>query len=156
MNSRNFFAELKRRNVYKVAIAYLVGGWALSQGLAQVLPVFEVPNWVVRLVILLIVIGFPVAVVLAWVFEMTPEGIKRTEQVTPADERAPKKYTWVYVVVVGAMLSIALFFIGRYTARTSLTPRSSNVAAVEAKSIDFTLTAHYPPLNANKAGIRHS
>src|SRR5467141_2106162 len=82
----NFFAELKRRNVYKVAVAYIVAGWALSQGIAQVFPVFDVPNWIIRLIVLLIIIGFPVAVVLAWAFEITPEGIKRTEDVDPAFE----------------------------------------------------------------------
>ena len=79
MNSENFFVELKRRNVYKVAVAYIVGGWALSQGIAQVLPVFDVPNWIVRLLVLLIIVGLPVALVLAWMLEITPEGIKRTE-----------------------------------------------------------------------------
>ena len=54
----NFFAELKRRNVYKIAVAYIVGGWALSQGIAQVFPVFDVPNWAIRLIVLLIIIGF--------------------------------------------------------------------------------------------------
>ena len=78
MNPRNFFAELKRRNVYKVAIAYVVGGWALSQGIAQVFPVFDVPNWIIRLIVLVIILGLPVALVLAWSFELTPEGIKRT------------------------------------------------------------------------------
>jgi serine/threonine-protein kinase len=112
----NFFTELKRRNVYKVAVAYIVGGWALSQGIAQVFPVFDVPNWAIRLIVLLIIIGFPVAVALAWAFEITPEGIRRTEDVDLADERAPKKHVWIYVVVIGAALSIALFFLGRYTA----------------------------------------
>ena len=74
----NFFAELKRRNVYKVAVAYIVAGWALSQGIAQVLPVFDIPNLVIRLIVLLIIVGLPVALILAWMFEMTPEGIKRT------------------------------------------------------------------------------
>ncbi len=72
--SINFFAELKRRNVYKVAIAYVVGGWALSQGIAQVFPVFDIPNWVVRLIVLLIIIGLPIALALAWMFELTPQG----------------------------------------------------------------------------------
>jgi serine/threonine-protein kinase len=112
----NFFTELKRRNVYKVAVAYIVGGWALSQGIAQVFPVFDVPNWAIRLIVLLIIIGFPVAIALAWAFEITPEGIRRTEDVDLADERAPKKHVWIYVVVIGAALSIALFFLGRYTA----------------------------------------
>ena len=79
MNAKNFFAELKRRNVYKVAIAYAVAGWALAQGIAQVFPLFDVPNWALRLIVLAIVIGFPIALVIAWAFEATPEGIKRTE-----------------------------------------------------------------------------
>src|ERR1051326_3915099 len=83
MNFRNFFAELKRRNVYKVAVAYIVAAWALAQGLAQVLPVFDVPNWAIRVVIVLLVLGFPIALSLAWVYEITPEGIKRTEDVDP-------------------------------------------------------------------------
>lgn len=70
MNQRNFFAELKRRNVFKVAIAYVVGGWALSQGIAQVFPVFDVPNWAIRFIVVLIIVGLPVALVLAW---LTPD-----------------------------------------------------------------------------------
>jgi TolB-like protein/Tfp pilus assembly protein PilF len=128
MRSGNFFAELKRRNVYKVAVAYVVGGWALSQGIAQVFPVFDVPNWAIRLIVLLIIIGFPVAVVLAWAFEITPEGIKRTEDVDLADERAPKKHVWIYVVVIGAALSIALFFLGRYTAGNSASAARTEAA----------------------------
>ncbi|HEU0276181.1 MAG TPA: hypothetical protein VFQ83_16770 [Candidatus Udaeobacter sp.] len=126
MSDRNFLAELKRRNVYKVAIAYIVGGWALSQGIAQVFPVFDVPNWVIRLIVLLIVMGLPVALSLAWMFEVTPEGIKRTEDVTPSDERAPKKHVWIYVVIVGGLLSISLFFLGRYTAGNKTAAASPN------------------------------
>src|SRR5713101_7997256 len=81
MNPKNFFGELKRRNVYKVAVAYILAGWALAQGIAQVFPVFDIPNSVVRLIVLLIVIGFPIAVILAWLFELTPEGIKRAGDV---------------------------------------------------------------------------
>ena len=82
MNLRNFFAELKRRNVYKVAVAYAVVGWLLVQVATQVFPFFEIPNWAVRLIVLLIVVGFPVALVIAWAFELTPEGLKRTEAST--------------------------------------------------------------------------
>jgi len=78
VNPKKFFAELKRRRVYSVAVAYLVGGWALAQGIAQVLPVFDIPNWVVRLTVLLIVLGFPVALVLSWFFDLTRYGIVRT------------------------------------------------------------------------------
>ena len=122
----NFFSELKRRNVYKVAIAYIVAGWALSQGIAQVFPVFDVPNWAIRLIVILIIVGFPVAVVLAWAFEITPEGIKRTEEV---DVTQPHSLggAWIYVAVLGAVVSVALFFVGRYTAR-----ESAGVAHIES------------------------
>jgi len=79
VNPRKFFAELKRRGVYKVAIAYAVVAWLLMQVASQIFPFFEIPNWAVRLVVLLLVIGFPVALILAWAFELTPEGIKRAE-----------------------------------------------------------------------------
>jgi len=78
VNPKKFFAELKRRRVYSVAVAYLIGGWALAQGIAQVLPVFDTPIWVVRLIVLLIVLGFPVALVLSWFFDLTRYGIVRT------------------------------------------------------------------------------
>ncbi|PYL05398.1 MAG: hypothetical protein DME31_00405 [Verrucomicrobia bacterium] len=78
MNLKKFFAELKRRKVYSVAIAYVVGGWALAQGVAQVLPVFDIANWVVRLIVVLIVLGFPVALTLSWFFDLTRYGIVRT------------------------------------------------------------------------------
>jgi hypothetical protein len=73
-----FFEELKRRKVYRVAIAYIVASWALAQGLAQVLPVFDISNSVIRVVIVLLLIGFPVALALSWVFDVTPQGIKAT------------------------------------------------------------------------------
>jgi serine/threonine-protein kinase len=132
MKIDNFFAELKRRNVYKVAVAYVVSGWALAQGIAQVFPVFDIPNWVVRVIVLLIVIGFPIALILAWAFELTPEGIKRTEDVDPAIDSRAKSHAWIYVVIVAALLSISLFFLGRFTARNS-TGASSN--EFPAKSI---------------------
>jgi serine/threonine-protein kinase len=132
MNEKpSFFSELKRRNVYKVAVAYVVGGWALSQGIAQVLPVFDVPNWGIRLVVLLIIIGFPIALIVAWAFEVTPEGIKRTEAADAAGQRS-RGVAWIYVVLIGAALSVGLFFVGRYTA--SRTPPTTT-GSLTAKSI---------------------
>src|SRR5436305_2030542 len=128
--SINFFAELKRRNVYKVAVAYVVAGWALSQGIAQVFPIFNVPNWVIRLIVVLISVGLPVALVLAWAFEITPEGIKRSEDVTVTKPHSVGG-AWIYIAVLGAFLSIGLFFLGRYTA----TPRQNAAPDVSAKSI---------------------
>jgi TolB-like protein/Tfp pilus assembly protein PilF len=130
----SFFAELKRRNVYKVAVAYAIVGWLLVQVATQVFPFLEIPNWVVRLVIALVVIGFPIALVLAWAFEVTPQGIERTE----VADRAPstpgkKKHAWIYVVVIGAAISIALFFLGRYTAGNKTAATAPN--ELSAKSI---------------------
>jgi adenylate cyclase len=78
VNPRNFFGKLKRRNVYKVAIAYAIVAWLLMQVASQIFPFFEIPNWGVRLIVLFIVSGFPIALILAWAFELTPEGIKCT------------------------------------------------------------------------------
>src|ERR1700680_4347207 len=112
MKIDNFFGELKRRNVYKVAVAYAIVGWLLVQIATQVFPFLEIPNWVVRLVIVLVAIGFPIALVIAWAFELTPEGIKRTEDVDlAASSRQPRKHAWIFVVIVGAAFSIGLFFI---------------------------------------------
>ena len=134
MNSGNFFAELKRRNVYKVAVAYAVVGWLLVQIATQVFPFLEIPNWVVRLVIALVAIGFPIALVIAWAFEATPEGIKRTEvaDAMPAVTRQ-KKHAWIYIVVVGAAISVALFFLGRFTAGNKTVATAPN--ELSAKSI---------------------
>jgi TolB-like protein/Tfp pilus assembly protein PilF len=81
MDWRRFLGELQRRNVYRVAVTYAVVSWLLIQIATQVFPFFEIPTWAVRVVVLLLVLGFPVALILAWAFELTPEGIKRTEEV---------------------------------------------------------------------------
>ena len=129
----SFFAELKRRNVYKVAVAYAVVGWVIAQIATQIFPFLEIPNWVVRLVIVLIAIGFPIALVIAWAFEATPEGIKRTEDVDPAAvARQPRRHTWIFVVIIGTALSVGLFFIGRYTAGNR---SGASSAELPAKSI---------------------
>src|SRR6202140_90225 len=107
MKSGNFFSELKRRNVYKVAVAYAIVGWLLIQVATQVFPFLEIPNWVIRLVIALVAIGFPIALVIAWAFELTPEGIKRTEDVDPAIDARAKSRAWIYVVIVARLLPFA-------------------------------------------------
>ena len=138
VNPKTFFGELKRRNVYKVAVAYVVAGWALSQGLAQVFPVFDVPNWIVRLIVFLIVIGFPIALIFAWAFEITPEGLKRAEEADAMPQSArPTKRTWIYIVVIGAVVSVALFFLGRYTAgnRTTLRDDNKSIAVLPFQSL---------------------
>jgi TolB-like protein/Tfp pilus assembly protein PilF len=135
MNSGNFFSELKRRNVYKVAVAYAVVGWLLVQVATQVFPFFDIPNWTVRLVVLAIVTGFPIALVVAWAFELTPEGLKRTEvaDAMPPASIGRKRYAWIYIVVIGAVISAALFFIGRFTVQNKTTTAAPN--DIPSKSI---------------------
>ncbi|HKS04632.1 MAG TPA: hypothetical protein VJR49_04685, partial [Chthoniobacterales bacterium] len=77
---KSFFAELKRRKVHRVAIAYAVAGWLLIQIATQVFPFFEIPNWAVRLVVIILVLGFPIALILSWIFDLTPQGIMRTDE----------------------------------------------------------------------------
>src|SRR6184192_2189705 len=133
MNSRNFFGELKRRNVYKVAIAYAVVAWLLIQIATQVFPFFEIPNWAVRLVVLLLIIGFPVALVLAWAFEITPEGIKRTEDVDhsqPTTHRTGRTLDFLIIAVL--LIIIAVFSYQRF----GLSQKTSvSVSAIPEKSI---------------------
>ena len=110
MNLSKFFAELKRRNVYKVAVAYVVASWALAQGISQLLPIFNIPIWVVRLVVLLLILGFPVALVLSWAFEITPQGIKRAEDVDSGESITKKTgRKLVAFTVLVAMIALALF-----------------------------------------------
>jgi TolB-like protein len=115
VNLPNFFAELKRRNVYKVAIAYAVVAWLLMQIASQIFPFFEIPNWAVRLVVLLLIIGFPIALIIAWAFELTPEGLKRTEVADRESAKPSRNKAWIYVAIIAAVLSVGLFFVGRFT-----------------------------------------
>src|SRR5438874_1907149 len=130
MKLGSFFAELKRRNVYKVAVAYAIVGWLLIQIATQVFPFFEIPNWGVRLIVILVVLGFPVALIIAWAFDLTPEGLKRTEEADREQVSSSRSRTWIYVVISAAALSGGLFFLGRYTASNE-----NKLGKVPAKSI---------------------
>jgi TolB-like protein len=134
MNLRDFFSELKRRNVYKVAVAYAVVGWLLMQIASQIFPFFDIPNWVVRLVVLILIVGFPVALIIAWAFEVTPEGIKRTEAADAAGLRS-RGGAWIYIVLMGAVVSVGLFFVGRYTAGHGTSQVRKVTTATPDKSI---------------------
>ncbi len=105
-----FFSELKRRNVYKVAVAYAVVSWLLIQIATQVFPFFEIPNWAVRLVVILLILGFPIALILSWAFEITPEGIKRESEVSPNESiTAHTGRKLVVLTVLLAVLAAGLF-----------------------------------------------
>jgi TolB-like protein/Tfp pilus assembly protein PilF len=135
MASRNFFAELKRRNVYKVAVAYAVVAWLIVQVATQVFPFFNVPNWAVRLVVLLLVLGFPVALILSWAFEITPEGIKRESEVEPGKSirrRTGRRIVGLTAVAAAIAAGLLLFQLVRTRSPTS---KSEPARVIPDKSI---------------------
>jgi TolB-like protein len=133
MNSGNFFVELKRRNVYKVAVAYAIVAWLLIQAASILFPTFEAPPWVMKVFVTAVILGFPVALVLAWAFEITPEGIKRADEVSPAESiprKTSRKLTTIIVVV--AVIAAGLLIV-QFTRKTSVTPNAN--ASADSKSI---------------------
>ncbi len=144
MNLKRFVTELKRRNVYRVAVAYVVVAWLLIQVATQTFPFFDIPNWAVRLVILLLIIGFPVALILAWAFELTPEGVKRTEGV-PREQSivrsTRRKLDFVIVTVLALAVALLLFDRfrpGRALEKSGISEKSIAVLPFENRSEDKT------------------
>ena len=140
MNPKNFFAELKRRNVYRVALAYAIVGWLLIQVATSTFPVLEIPNWAIKLVIALVLLGFPIALLLAWAFELTPAGIKRAEDVAPNESITPRTgrklvaFTVVLAVIAASLLAFQILRSNSATTAvvsTTATP----VAAVAAAAV---------------------
>src|SRR5882724_2467689 len=130
MNLRKFFAELKRRNVYKVAVAYAIVGWLVMQIAATVVPALHLSDAITSAVVLLTLLGFPIALILAWAFELTPEGIKRAEDLERRSQRQSKNRAWIFVVIIAGAMSVGLFFLGRFTA-----PRHAGATEPLSKSI---------------------
>lgn len=137
MASRNFFVELKRRNVYKVAVAYAVVGWLVIQIGSTVLPTFHAPEWVEQVLVLFVVLGFPIALVLAWAFEITPEGIKLESEVQPNESitrRTGRKIVGLTTVV--AVIAAGLFAYQHFRPRlTSISAPATAMNAIPEKSI---------------------
>ena len=142
MRLGSFLAELKRRKVYRVAVAYAVGGWLLIQIATQTFPLFDVPNWATRLVVLVLVLGFPIALIIVWAFELTPEGFKRTDEI--ADESVPRETGYKFRIIFGLLAALAvgllLFQLYRLTAPTADPPvlpsaSSADPAVIPEKSI---------------------
>src|SRR6478609_6477054 len=120
----SFFSELKRRNVYKVAVAYAVVAWLLIQAASILFPTYEAPAWVMKIFVAIVALGFPIALVIAWAFEMTPEGIKRTEDVAPNEVitlRTGRK-------LVGITIALTLIAAGLMTFKV-LRPKPGTMAA---------------------------
>jgi len=136
MKIDSFFAELKRRNVYKVAIAYAVVSWLLIQAASIFLPAFNAPQWAMQIVILIVVVGFPIALVFSWAFEITSEGIKRESEIEPNKSiTAHTGRKIVALTIVLAVVATGLLIFQFVRARTTSTPRQSEAATVSNKSI---------------------
>src|SRR6202171_3822634 len=119
MKIDNFFSELKRRNVYKVAVAYAVVAWLLIQAASILFPTFEAPPWVMKIFVAVILLGFPAALVLSWAFEITPEGIKLESEVAPNESMTRK--TGRKIVAITAVLAVmaARLFVFQYVCSKS-------------------------------------
>src|SRR2546423_926108 len=127
----NFFAELRRRNVYKVAVAYAIVSWLLIQAASILFPTFEAPPWVMKVVVAVIFLGFPLALILAWAFELTPEGIKRTEEVAPNESMTRRTGRQLDFIIIGVLvLAVALLVLDRF-----YHPKETTTAEPNAKSI---------------------
>src|SRR5437773_1236471 len=141
MKIDNFFAELKRRNVYKVAIAYAVVAWLLIQAASIFLPAFNAPQWAMQIVILILVVGFPIALAFSWAFEITSEGIKRESEIEPNKSitahtgRKIVALTIVLAVVATGLLIFQFVRPRTWRERQSNGSTSPSAATISNKSI---------------------
>jgi TolB-like protein/Flp pilus assembly protein TadD len=131
MSERNFFSELKRRNVYKVAVAYAVVSWLLVQAASILLPTFEAPSWVMKAFVVLLALGFILAFFISWAFEMTPEGMKRTENVRPG-EVIPQ---WSKLKFAAFIIGVAIVAAGLFAYQYFRAPKSTITVKSDNKSI---------------------
>src|SRR6266581_2422706 len=137
MNQRNFFAELKRRNVIRAAGLYLVGAWLLTQVASTVLPMFGAPDWLPRTVVILLAIGFLPALIFSWVFELTPQGLKRDENVRPEESIAPQTGRRMNRMIIAVLvLALGYFAFDKFVLapRRAMAPHDS-LSVASAKSI---------------------
>src|SRR6266849_7741135 len=135
MNQRNFFAELKRRNVYKVAVAYAVVAWLLIQAASIFLPAFDAPAWVMKIFIIVIIFGFPVAMIFSWAFEITPEGIKLESEIEPSKSIARRTGRKIVAVTIALAVVAGGLFVYQLVRSKSDTPGSPSTATIANKSI---------------------
>jgi TolB-like protein len=142
VNLPKFFAELKRRNVYRAAVLYGMGAWLLAQIATQIFPFFNVPNSAVRFVIIALVLGFPIAMALSWIYELTPQGIVRTEDVDPATQRQFGRK--VDFVIIGVLLLVIGMLVYQ-----RLPFRTESGEAILAKSIAVLPFANLSDEKAN-------
>src|SRR6266571_5287620 len=146
MKIDNFFAELKRRNVVRMAGLYLVGAWLLTQVASTVLPMFGAPDWLPRSIVSLLAIGFVPALIFSWVFELTPQGLKRDEDVPPEESIAPQTARRMNRMIIAVLvLALGYFAFDKFV----LTPRrdAALVAAVSTPIAEAHSLAVLPFVN---------
>ena len=139
MDPAIFFTELKRRKVYRVAVAYAIVAWLLIQATSILFPTFEAPSWVMKVFVTAVILGFPVALILAWAFDLTPEGLKRSDEVPQTPAIAPKAgKQWTAIIVAAAVLAASLLAFQFVRTRRSLTtelPKQTASTALQDKSV---------------------
>jgi TolB-like protein len=143
MSERNFFAELKRRNVYRAAVAYGVVAWFLTQLTTQVFPFFDIPNSAIRFVVIALALGFPIAMSLSWVYEFTPEGIVRSEDVDPAKARSARRLTGRvldFIIIGVLLLVIAMLLYQRFPFRAETGESISEKSIAVLPFVDLSQT----------------
>src|SRR2546428_7997665 len=123
MEPAAFLTELKRRKVYRVAVAYAIVAWLLIQAASILFPTFEAPAWVMKVFVTAVILGFPVALIFAWAFEITPEGIKRADEVSP-DESMTRRRSWnLTAIIVLVAVGAARLLIFPFTPKTNGNPK---------------------------------
>src|SRR5205814_122099 len=139
MDPATFLTELKRRKVYRVAVAYAIAAWLLIQAASILFPTFEAPPWVMKVFVTAVILGFPVALILAWAFELTPEGLRRSEEVAPRESKMRKLGSkWTALIVIAAVLAAALLAFQFARTRRSLAiepPKQTALTATLDKSV---------------------
>ena len=139
MDPATFLTELRRRKVYRVAVAYAIVAWLLIQAASILFPTFEAPPWVMKVFVTAVILGFPVALILAWAFELTPEGLRRSEEVAPRESKMHKLGSkWTALIVIAAVLAAALLAFQFARTRRSLAiepPKQTALTATLDKSV---------------------
>ena len=139
MDPATFLTELKRRRVYRVAVAYAIVAWLLIQAASILFPTFEAPPWVMKVFVTAVILGFPVALILAWAFELTPEGLRRSEEVAPRESKTRKPGSkWTAVIVTAAVLAAGLLafqFVRTRRSPAIETPKQTAPTATLDKSV---------------------
>ena len=133
MDLKSFFSELKRRNIYRVAVVYGITGWVIVQIASIAADAFSAPSWVMKMIITLILLGFPIAMVLTWAFEVTPEGVQKTKPTKNETTYSSEQYFWIGISVVVVLLFGGWWYLTMDTTTTN--SKSGNLQQITDRSI---------------------